>query len=81
VDGQPVGTSVRVPIVYTIVDSSRDAGDSAWQAFVPGPYVPAPWSAVPEAEAIASIAKLGNGEVQPLDSRFKLLDGVIGSML
>lgn len=79
-DGEPIGTSVRVPIVYSVSDDAQADGD-AWQAFIPGPYTPAPWVEHDEEDALADIAKLGNGEMQPLDSRFHLLGDVVGSLL
>lgn len=75
INGEPVGTSVRVPVEFFLPDVSQNQ----WQAYVPGPYTPAPWVDV---DALANRREdLGSGDMQSLDSRFKLKDGVVGSVL
>lgn len=79
IDGEPVESLIRVPVVYKVTSDGRSDTDS-WQTFVPGPYTPSPW-AEPDDQAQARIAQLQNGETQALDSRFHLLGGVVGSTL
>jgi len=75
VDGQPSPvTSVRVPVEY--VPGPRIGNQ--WQAFVPGPRHPIPWGD----PSLASLdTALGNGDMQPLDSRFKLTTPLLGALL
>lgn len=73
---EPAGTSVRVPVEYLI---GRDT-DNRWRGFIPGPRYPAPWVTT-SAIADQSAGELANGELQPLDSRFRLKNDVVGTML
>lgn len=77
IDGESIAVgSIRVPVTYSI----GRGGPEQWQAYVPGPYSPAPWveQKTPDLE---SIAKLEDGEMQLLDPRFNLLGDVVGSLL
>lgn len=78
VDGEPLASSIRVPVEFVI--NSGMAPADRWRAYEPGPYQPAPW-AEPDAEAATRIADLKDGDVQPLDSPFHLLGDVVGSFL
>lgn len=77
INGETVAGSVRVPVDYMMGSGSVD---NKWRAFVPGPKHPVPWVS---SEAIASQngEGLGDGDVQPLDSRFKLKTNLVGTML
>lgn len=77
VDGVPVETSVRVPVDYVM---GRGNSDNRWRAYIPGPWRPVPWVG---SGAVASqdATGLGEGDVQPLDSRFKLTTNLVGTML
>lgn len=75
VDGKPASnTTIRVPVVFTL--SSSDSNQ--WQAFVPGPRHPIPWG---DASLASFAPALGDGDMQPLDSRFKLTTPLLGTML
>lgn len=77
IDGRTIESTVRVPIDYVIGGGGKD---NTWSAFIPGPHRPAPWIN-PLTLVDPGSEGLGNGDVQPLDSRFKLRDDVIGTML
>lgn len=75
VDGQPAPhTSVRIPVEYV----PGSPGGNPWRAFVPGPRHPVPWGGT----GLATLdPELGNGDMQPLDSRFKLTTPLLGTLL
>jgi TonB family protein len=73
VDGQALGTSFRIPIVFVYY------GDRAHR-YYPGPVTPAPWLPASADDQSARDA-LDSGEMQPLDSRFKLQHEVAGRTL
>lgn len=78
IGGQPVESSIRVPVVYTL----GNAGDTGqWKAFVPGPVRPVPWVGPETVASQADRDRLGDGDMQPLDSRFRLREGVVGTAL
>ncbi len=77
IDGTPAqSSSIRVPVDFIMGSGGLDQ----WRAYLPGPVTPAPWL---ERQALVAEAagNLGNGEMQPLDSRFKLKTNVIGATL
>jgi hypothetical protein len=69
VDGQPVGTTVRIAIVFPY-----DVDTIGTHRFYPGPVTPAPWL---PADA-ASLDALADGAIQPLETRVRLADEVVG---
>lgn len=72
VDGQPVGTTVRIAIVFPYdVDTIRT------HRFYPGPVTPAPWLPA-QVDAATSLDRLADGAFQPLDARVRLADEVVG---
>ncbi len=75
VDGKPADTSVRVPVVFI----PPGLAPEGWQAFVPGPRVPAPWA--DEAGELIALEDLEEGDLRPLNPRFKLRSEVVGSLL
>lgn len=76
IDGAPAeSTGIRVP-----VDFMMGGVPGQWHGFVPGPTVPAPWMDQRKALASATHA-LEEGDMQPLDSRFKLQTEVVGMVL
>lgn len=79
IGGNPVGTSVRVPVSYTLGDN-RDNVNNTWHGFVPGPLNPIPWP-TGGSVADAGATTLKDGEVRSLGSRFELETDVIGSIL
>ena len=72
VDGQPVGTTVRIAIVFPYdVDTIRT------HRFYPGPVTPAPWLSA-QANDAAPLDALADGAIQPLEARVRLADEVVG---
>lgn len=76
IGGEPVAARFRVPVEF---EMRRANGWSERQAYVPGPYHPSPWADPDRAEE--RIGTLAKGEVESLDSRVKLRDDVVGSVL
>jgi len=79
VDGKTSESSVRVPVEF-FTSRGRGGRDNTWSRFIPGPKHPVPW-VDPATLASQTGDDLGNGDVQPLDSRFKLKGDVVGTML
>jgi len=73
VDGSPVGTTIRIPVVFVYY------GDRAHR-YYPGPVVPAPWLD-PAADDDADRDALADGEIESLESRVRLADDVLGRTL
>ena len=76
VNGEPVGTSVRVPVGFYIGGRATNS----WNSYLPGPRHPIPW-VTDEALAATGGMALEDGEVQPLNSRFRLSTKVVGTLL
>jgi hypothetical protein len=80
INGKPMGTSVMVPIVYSLTGGGiHTPTPGEWTAYMAGPVQPAPW--VHTAPGADGIAALGDGQALALDSRFRLKDNVIGKAL
>lgn len=79
VDGEPVGTSVRVPVTFHVQGLGASTTDS-WHSYVPGPYHPVPWI-TETAVAATDGMSLKDGEVHALGSRFQLTSDVVGTLL
>jgi hypothetical protein len=80
-DGRAVGSTVMVPIVFTVTKGPRSKALSAqWRAYAPGPVTPAPWV---DADSLAAIDAdtLDEGESASLDSKVRLASDVIGKAL
>jgi hypothetical protein len=80
-DGRAVGSTVMVPIVFTVTEGPRSKALSAqWRAYAPGPVTPAPWV---DADSLAAIDAdtLDEGESASLDSKVRLASDVIGKAL
>lgn len=74
--GSPVGTSVRIPVTFQF----GNPGGARWHALVPGPRHPIPW--VTDASVAATdVDGLEDGQVQPLESHFRLESEVVGTLL
>lgn len=73
VDGQAVESTVRIALVFVYY------GDRAHR-FYPGPVTPAPWLAG-RTDDPARREQLTEGQIQPLDSRFRLHEEVVGRVL
>lgn len=74
--GNPVGTSIRVPVTYNLGASA--AND--WHGYIPGERHPIPWP-TGDALAGAGVAPLADGEVQSLGTRFELETDIVGEVL
>jgi len=75
VDGQPVGTTIRIAIVFPYdIDTLRT------HRFYPGPVTPAPWLS-PQVADDARRDTLADGQIQPLEERVRLADEVVGRTL
>jgi len=82
VDGKPIGTTVIVPIEYSVHESgSRNRDDGVWKGYLPGPVHPAPWVHDGQLAQNRDLSGLRDGDSLSLDSRFKLKDDVIGKTL
>lgn len=82
VDGKPIGTTVIVPIEYSVHEmGSRNADDGVWKGYVPGPVHPATWVHNGQLAENSDLSGLREGDSLSLDSRFKLKDDVIGKTL
>jgi TonB family protein len=75
VDGQPVGASFRIAIVFPY-----DIDTLHTHQFYPGPVTPAPWLSA-QAVDDASQKALADGEIQPLEERVHLAEDVVGQVL
>lgn len=75
VDGQPQVATVRVPVEFVMGSAKR------WVQYVPGEKRPIPWRSDSDDLEQGLADLLRNGEMQPLDSRFKLLADVSGTVL
>ena len=72
IDGRPVGTTVRVSIIFPYdVDVART------HRFYPGPATPAPWLPA-QADDGARREAIADGQIQPLEARVRLADEVVG---
>ena len=76
IDGAPMDGSIRVPVDFMMGSS----GIEQWHGYFPGPITSAPWAETGQQVASAS-DQLGNGQVQPLYSRFRLTTEVMGAVL
>lgn len=75
VDGQPVGTTIRIAIVFPY-----DVDNLNTHRFYPGEVTPAPW--LPQqAGDDAQRDALADGGMQALDARVRLADDVVGRTL
>jgi hypothetical protein len=79
-EGNPVGSTVMVPITFVLTSRPKGSIDNRWLGFVPGPVTPAPWI---DADSVAQLDLdgLDDGESASLDSRFKLTSDVVGKAL
>ena len=82
VNGHPIGTNAIVPIVYSLkgVGADHQVREGHWKAYEAGPLHPAPWMN-PALAGTSDLTELEDGESRSLDSRFKLKDDVVGSLL
>lgn len=80
VNGEAVGSLVRVPVTFWVGGSPKD-DSGRWKAYVPGPVNPIPWVTEDSMASQAERDRLRDGDAQPLSSRFKLAEDVVGTTL
>ena len=73
IDGEAMPTLVRVPVVFSM--------GGQWSGFIPGPIQTVPWLIRESTASQAMRDTLEDGQMQPLDSRFKLAQEVVGTTL
>lgn len=76
IDGEPVAARFRVSVEF---GGRRGDGWSERQAYIPGPYHPSPWGDQRQGDARDEMP--AQGEMQALDTRVKLSEDVVGTML
>jgi hypothetical protein len=77
----PRARSAIAPIDFAMSDE-HGAPKRDWRTYLPGPVHPAPWGKSPvDANTEQRFAELSNGETASADSRFRLMDNVIGKTL
>lgn len=78
VNGQTIGSSVLVPVVFSM---SRSDDHDRWKAFVPGPVHTGLWAAQLARPSENSLTGISDGNALSIDSQFRLKDDVVGKML
>lgn len=81
VNGEAVDSLVRVPVTFRMGDARRNDDVGSWKAYVPGPVNPIPWVTEGSVASQAERDRLRDGDTQPLSSRFKLVEDVVGTTL
>lgn len=81
VNGEAIESSVRIPIAYQLSGGSSPKTDNRWQGFVPGPIHAIPWVSPDSFVVEEPRDTLKDGEAQPLTSRFRLKQEVVGTTL
>ncbi len=83
VNGKKMGTLAMVPIVYSLHEMGTRvaSNDGKWKGYVPGPIHESALGHEAKVGNAAQFADLGDGEVQSLNSHFRLRDNVIGTSL
>lgn len=81
IDGKPVESIVRIPIVYAVSDRYPPKDDSHWLAFAPGPVHSIPWLTPKKHASQAERDALKDGQTEPLASLFQLNQDVVGKTL
>jgi len=78
IGGRKIGTSVYIPISYSI-STSRTPAKGVWNAYIPGPIHPAPW--IDARGDDVRVAQLDKDEAISTSSHFHLKSDVIGKAL
>lgn len=82
IDGRLAGTYALAPIVFSLVrPHERADGEDKWQGYVPGPVHDIPWDVDQGGPATDRASRLADGEAAALNSRFRLVDDVVGKIL
>ena len=82
IDGKRIGTYALAPIVFTIMPPGQVANrQDNWQAYIPGPIHELPWDFGRSDSADDPASRLADGEAAALNSRFRLVDDVVGKAL
>lgn len=81
VAGRRIGTYALLPIVFRISSAAGGAKEGDWVGYVPGPVHELPEELRHEIEANDRASRLADGEAAALNSRFRLIDDVVGKIL
>ena len=82
INGKKIGTIVMVPFAYSLHEfGTRPVQDGEWKGYVPGPIHDSALGREAKIGDANRFADLADGQAQPLNSRFKLRDDVIGKPL
>jgi hypothetical protein len=81
VAGRRIGTYALLPIVFRIQSEAGGAEEDDWIGYVPGPVHELPEELRHEIEANDRASRLADGEAAALNSRFRLIDDVVGKAL
>jgi hypothetical protein len=83
INGKKMGTIAMVPLVFSLheMGTRRPSTDGQWKGYVPGPIHDSELGREAKVGDGSQFATLGDGEAQPLNSRFRLRDDVIGKPL
>ena len=81
VAGRRTGTYTLLPIEFRIPSAAGGAAKGEWVGYVPGPVHELPEDLRHEIEANDRATRLADGEIAALNSRFRLIDDVVGKAL
>jgi hypothetical protein len=81
IGGKSVGSTVIVPIAYSLCQMPCGRAEGKWKAYYPGPVHPAPWIHDGQLADHQELSSLEDGQALSLDSRFHLKDNVVGKTL
>ena len=83
INGKKMGTIAMVPLVFSLheMGTRPPSTDGQWKGYVPGPIHDSELGREAKVGDGSQFAALGDGEAQPLNSRFRLRDDVIGKPL
>lgn len=80
-DGRRIGGYSIAPIEYRMVARDRGGDQDQWVGYIPGPVHELPEELRHEIEATDRASRLADGEAAALNSRFRLIDDVVGTIL
>ncbi len=80
INGTNIDSTVRVPIVFSMGSYRGEDTSADWRAFFPGPINPSSWLGIDPRSEMSNLAELKEGEAQPLASRFKPTESIIGTV-
>jgi hypothetical protein len=82
IGGKRIGTYALAPIVFSVIPHDQVANQQdRWQGYIPGPIHELPWDFGRSDSADDPASRLADGEATALNSRFRLVDDVVGKAL